>query len=80
MASRPIWKLSSGAAPYSATEAPPDYPPAAIGLLPGDGDEYLLLEGGPKGQHGFFTRIESGAVVGVDLAGGIATRVSAKES
>ena len=59
-----------------ASEAPPDYPPAAIGLLPGDGDEYILLEGGLKGQRGFFTRDESGAVVGVDLAGRIATRVS----
>jgi hypothetical protein len=34
------------------TEVPPDYPPAAIGLLRGDGDEYLL-EGGLKGQRGF---------------------------
>jgi CubicO group peptidase (beta-lactamase class C family) len=61
-----------------ASEAPPDYPPAAIGLLPRDGDEYILIEGGLKGQRGFFTRDKSGAVVGVDLAGRIATRVSVK--
>jgi hypothetical protein len=61
-----------------ASEAPPDYPPAAIGLLARDGDEYILMEGGLKGQRGFFTRDGSGAVVGVDLAGRIATRVSVK--
>ena len=50
-------------------ELPPDYPPAGIGLLPGDGDEYVITSGGLKGQRGFFTRAESGSVVGVDLAG-----------
>ena len=59
------------------TDAPPDYPPADIGLLPGDGDEYIVTEGGLKGQRGFFTRDESGAVVGVDLAGRLFTRVPA---
>lgn len=50
-------------------EMPPDYPPAEIGLLPGDGDEYIITDGGLKGQRGFFTRDESGTVIGVDLAG-----------
>jgi CubicO group peptidase (beta-lactamase class C family) len=50
-------------------ELPPDYPPEYIGLLPGDKDEYIVTSGGLKGQRGFFTRDESGAVVGVDLAG-----------
>jgi len=63
----------------SATDLPPDYPPAAIGLLPGDGDEYILTEGGMKGQRGFFTRDDSGAVIGVDLAGRKFTRVQAAE-
>jgi CubicO group peptidase (beta-lactamase class C family) len=58
------------------TELPPGYPPAEIGLLPGDGDEYIITNGGLKGQRGFFTRDESGAVVGLDLAGRLATRVS----
>lgn len=58
-----------------ATEAPPDYPPAAFGLLPGDGDEYILTEGGLSGQRGFFTRDAAGTVTGLDLAGRIATRV-----
>jgi CubicO group peptidase (beta-lactamase class C family) len=50
-------------------ELPPDYPAESIGLLPGDKDEYILTSGGLKGQRGFFTRDESGKVVGVDLAG-----------
>jgi hypothetical protein len=61
----------------SATEAPPDYPPAAFGLLPGDGDEYILTEGGMKGQRGFFTRDGAGRVIGLDLAGRAAARVPA---
>ena len=51
------------------TEMPPDYPPADMGLLPGDGDEYIVTSGGLKGQRGFFTRGGSGAIVGVDIGG-----------
>jgi CubicO group peptidase (beta-lactamase class C family) len=60
----------------SDKELPPDYPPAAIGLLPGDADEYIVTEGGLQGQRGFFTRDESGAIVGVDLAGRLFNRVA----
>jgi CubicO group peptidase (beta-lactamase class C family) len=59
----------------SHSEMPPDYPPAAIGLLPGDTDEYIVTEGGLQGQRGFFSRDEAGTVVGVDLAGRLFTRV-----
>jgi CubicO group peptidase (beta-lactamase class C family) len=55
-------------------ELPPDYPPAGIGFLPGDRDEYIITDGGMKGQLGFFTRDESGTVIGVDLAGRLFTR------
>ncbi|CCH31752.1 serine hydrolase domain-containing protein [Actinosynnema sp. NPDC047251] len=58
----------------SETEMPPDYPPAAIGFLPGDGDEYVLVEGGLQGQRGYFSRDESGTVVGIDLAGRLFVR------
>jgi hypothetical protein len=51
------------------TDLPPDYPPEAIGLLPGGRDEFILTSGGLKGQRGFVTRDQSGVVVGVDLAG-----------
>jgi hypothetical protein len=54
---------------------PPDYPPAGIGLLPGDGDEYVITDGGMKGLRGFFTRDQTGAVTGVDLAGRLFNRV-----
>jgi CubicO group peptidase (beta-lactamase class C family) len=59
----------------SDTEMPPDYPPAPIGLLPGEGDEYIVTKGGLKGQRGFFSRGESGTVAGVDLAGRLFNRV-----
>ncbi|MDQ6874290.1 MAG: serine hydrolase, partial [Actinomycetota bacterium] len=58
------------------TELPPDYAPAGIGLLPGEADEYIVTSGGLKGQRGYFTRDASGAVVGVDLAGRIFSRVA----
>ncbi|MET8872766.1 serine hydrolase domain-containing protein [Nocardia sp. NPDC004604] len=57
------------------TEMPPDLPPAVLGLLPGDTDEYIVIEGGLQGQRGFFTRDESGAVAGIDLAGRLFARV-----
>ena len=50
-------------------QAPPDYPPFEFGLLPGDKDEYVITSGALKGSRGFFTRDETGSVVGVDLAG-----------
>ncbi|WP_063051958.1 serine hydrolase domain-containing protein [Nocardia arthritidis] len=57
------------------TELPPDLPPATLGLLPGEADEYIVTEGGLQGQRGFFTRDESGAVTGIDLAGRLFARV-----
>jgi CubicO group peptidase (beta-lactamase class C family) len=57
-------------------ELPPDVPPAGLGLLPGDGDDYIVTTGGLRGQRGFFTRNESGEVVGADLAGRLFRRVS----
>lgn len=54
-------------------DLPPDYPPAEFGLLPED--EYIVTEGGMKGLRGFFTRDDSGAVVGVDLAGRLFSQV-----
>ncbi|MEV4495619.1 serine hydrolase domain-containing protein [Micromonospora arborensis] len=57
------------------TELPPDLPPADLGLLPGDADEYLVTGGGLNGQRGSFTRDEAGAITGIDLAGRLFTRV-----
>lgn len=58
----------------SEVELPADYPPFAFGLLPGDGDQYIVTDGAMKGQRGFFTRAEDGTVTGVDLAGRLFTR------
>ncbi|MCX4807728.1 beta-lactamase family protein [Streptomyces sp. NBC_01214] len=52
-------------------EMPADHEPAAMGLLPGDGDEFIVTAGGLRGQRGFFSRDASGAVTGVDLGGRI---------
>jgi hypothetical protein len=53
------------------------YPREEIGLQPGDGDEYIITSGGMKGMRGFFTRDESGAVVGIDVGGRMYRRVPA---
>jgi CubicO group peptidase (beta-lactamase class C family) len=55
-------------------EMPPDHDPFYLGLLPGNTDEYILTSGAFKGQRGFFTRDQTGAVVGVDLAGRLYNR------
>ncbi|UUU29835.1 beta-lactamase family protein [Streptomyces sp. CA-210063] len=60
----------------SDEEMPPGYPPAAIGFLTHDGDEYIVTEGGLKGQRGYFSRDDNGAVIGVDLAGRLFNRVT----
>jgi CubicO group peptidase (beta-lactamase class C family) len=59
------------------TDPGPDPAPSDLGLLPGD--EYILTNGEFKGQRGFFTRDETGAVVGVDMAGRLFTRVPAAD-
>ena len=58
-------------------ELPPDHTPFDFGLLSGQPDEYIIISGAFKGQRGFFTRNESGKVVGVDLAGRLFHRVPA---
>jgi CubicO group peptidase (beta-lactamase class C family) len=59
----------------SDKELPPDIAPSEFGLLPGDSDEYVITSGGLKGLRGFFTRDQTGAVVGIDLAGRLYRRV-----
>ncbi len=59
----------------SDKELPADYPPFEFGLLPGEGENYIVTSGAFTGQRGFFSRDDSGAIVGIDLAGRIFTRV-----
>ncbi|KJK44340.1 beta-lactamase [Lentzea aerocolonigenes] len=54
-------------------ELPADHAPFPMGLLPRD--EYLITEGAFTGQRGFFTRDDSGRIIGVDLAGRVFGRV-----
>ncbi|MRH89435.1 serine hydrolase [Nocardia sp. SYP-A9097] len=56
------------------TELPQDHPPFPFGLLPGEGDEYIITEGSFKGQRGYFSRNDSGKIIGLDLAGRLFTR------
>ena len=51
----------------SDRELPPDHAPFDFGLLPED--EYVITGGAFRGQRGYFTRDDAGAVTGVDLAG-----------
>lgn len=60
----------------AGVDMPPDIPASAMGFLAEDGDDYIVTEGEMKGQRGFFSRDESGAVVGIDLAGRIFGRTS----
>jgi hypothetical protein len=55
-------------------ELPGDHAPFEFGLLTADADQYMITSGAFKGQRGFFTRDETGAVVGVDLAGRLFSR------
>ncbi|GAA5073259.1 hypothetical protein GCM10023319_06430 [Nocardia iowensis] len=54
---------------------PRDYPPFGMGLLPGEGDDYILTTGALAGQRGFFTHDAHGTITGVDLAGRLFNRV-----
>ncbi|MVU83380.1 serine hydrolase [Nocardia sp. ET3-3] len=57
-------------------EIPQDHPPFPFGLLPGDGDEYVITAGSFTGQRGFFSRDSEGTITGIDLAGRLFTRIS----
>jgi hypothetical protein len=65
------------ASPETLNRAPrrPACPGLACGA--GDADEYIIISGGLKGQRGFFTRDDTGAVAGVDLAGRLFNRTPA---
>jgi hypothetical protein len=56
-------------------EEPDDEPPIPIGMLPGDGDRYIVPDGPAKGMKGYFTRGDDGHIDGVHLGGRLATRV-----
>lgn len=57
-------------------EAPPDPPPFPLGILPGDGDRYIVLDGPAKGMKGYFVRGDAGSIDAVHVGGRLATRTS----
>ncbi|MGH2806768.1 MAG: serine hydrolase domain-containing protein [Actinomycetota bacterium] len=56
-------------------EDPGDQPPIPLGLLPGDGDRYIVTGGPAQGMTGYFVRGEGGDVEAVHIGGRLATRV-----
>ena len=56
-------------------EDPSDEPPVPIGILPGEGDRYIVPDGPAKGMKGYFTRDEGGKINGMHLGGRYAERV-----
>jgi hypothetical protein len=56
-------------------DAPEQQPPVPIGLLPGDGDRYIVVDGPAKGMRGYFVRDASGAIEAAHIGGRLATRV-----
>ena len=55
-------------------EDPPEPMPIPIGLLPGEGDRYIVSDGPAKGMKGYFVRGPSGEIESVHIGGRLATR------
>jgi hypothetical protein len=58
----------------AAGEDEPEPEPIPLGLLPGEGDRYIVIDGPAKGMKGYFVRGESGGVDGIHVGGRLATR------
>ena len=57
-------------------EDPPEQPPIPLGLLPGEGDRYVVTDGPAKGMKGYFVRSEAGEIEAVHAGGRLAERLS----
>jgi len=51
-----------------------DEPPIPMGILPGEGDRYIVPEGSAQGMRGYFTRDEDGAIDGLHIGGRFAKK------
>ncbi len=60
-----------------AGEDDPETPPFPIGLLPGDGDRYIITDGPARGMKGYFVRDAADNIEGVHVGGRLATRTDA---
>jgi CubicO group peptidase (beta-lactamase class C family) len=52
-----------------------DDPPDPLGILPGEGDRYVVTDGPAKGERGYFSRGDDGSIDGMHAGGRYATRV-----
>jgi len=59
-----------------AGEDVPEQPPIPLGILPGEGDRYIVSDGPAKGMKGYFVRGKSGEVESIHVGGRLATRTS----
>jgi hypothetical protein len=57
-------------------EEPPENPPFPLGILPGTGDRYIVIDGPAKGMRGYFVRSAEGDIESVHVGGRLATRVA----
>jgi len=51
-----------------------DDPPLPLGILPGEGDRYVVTWGPARGMRGYFSRGEDGSIEGMHLGGRYAAR------
>jgi hypothetical protein len=58
----------------------PKQEPYPLGILPGDGDRYIVTGGEAKGMKGYFARDESGAIEAVHIGGRLAERTREESS
>ena len=52
----------------------PEQPPYQLGMLPGDGERYVVTDGPAKGMKGYFARSADGRISGAHVGGRMATR------
>jgi CubicO group peptidase (beta-lactamase class C family) len=58
-----------------ATDDDLNQPPIPIGLLPGDGDRYIVVDGPAKGMKGYFARDAAKAIKGAHIGGRMAVKL-----
>jgi CubicO group peptidase (beta-lactamase class C family) len=55
----------------------PEPEPIPLGILPGEGDRYIVVEGPAKGMRGYFARSADGSIDAIHVGGRLATRSAA---
>jgi CubicO group peptidase (beta-lactamase class C family) len=58
-----------------ASEEDLKQPPIVIGMLPGDGDKYIVAEGPAKGMKGYFARDVDRKITGAHIGGRMAVKL-----